>query len=139
MKKSINLKKIAIFLVAMLLLVTTFSLNAKAENLPTPRWTYIANIGGGIIGEAPATAGGNVTLHGTTNKATMTATLQKYNSGWSNVTSWYGEGYGSAEAVGSYTMTRGTYRVRLYVAVYSPGGTLLESTTVYTGEQSFRN
>ena len=139
MKKCIDLKKIAFALVVMLLLITGFSLNAKAESLPTPRWTYIANIGGGIIGESPANVGGDVTLRGTSNKAAVTATLQKYNGGWENVTSWYAEGYGTVEASGDYTMTRGTYRVRLYVAVYSPGGTLLESTTVYTGEQSFRN
>ena len=139
MKKCIDLKKIAIVLATMLLLVTGFSMNAKAESLPTPRWTYIADIGGGIIGSSPANVGGNVTLHGTSNKAAMTATLQKYNGGWENVTSWYAEGYGTVEASGSYTMTRGTYRIRLYVAVYSPSGKLLESTTVYTGEQSFRN
>lgn len=112
---------------------------AEEHQAPTPRWSYIASIGGNIEKKIFSyEVSADVFLHDYKNKANITATLQSYHSGWSDINTWTGSGTGAAGCSGSKALGVGTYRVKISVSAYSPTGSFLESTTVYTDEYSVR-
>ena len=69
------------------------------------------------------------------NVAELEATVQRYNGGWYNTSyKWSSSSNGGAGVEEYIYLNTGTYRMRLVIKAYSPSGTLLEETTLYTGE-----
>ena len=99
-----------------------------------PRWTHIALIAADVTSDS---IDGTVGLYDADNYATISLTLQKYNSGWHDQGTWSGSAYGVASASGDLNLPRGTYRIKIDVTVRSsPAGSILETTTIYTEEKS---
>ena len=132
------------FLVICVVLFSSISPVAFASddwqsNFKLPKWTYITYVGGGVLQETDSLgrhkAGGDVILRHYDNIAEIEATVQRYNGGWHNTSyKWSARGNSGAGVSEYIYLNTGTYRVRLVIKVYSPSGTLLEETTLYTGE-----
>jgi len=109
------------------------------ETLPSPRWAYISSISTGFQETSTSGryfVGADVVLSSSHNSAKITSTLQKYNSGWKDTSySWSGSGTAVAEATGYVTLSRGDYRIKIDVEVYSSSGEKLESITTYSNDK----
>lgn len=143
MKKTVSSsKKIFTFIVFMLLLsclsINTFASGTFGQYLPLPKWTYISLVSGGVEAadsDGKHMVGGEVLLRDFNNRATIEATVQRFNREWLNTSySWSASGTGLASVIERVYLNTGTYRMRLIIKVYSPSNVLLEETTLYTGE-----
>ena len=109
-----------------------------ANQLPLPKWTHITFVAGGVQdpdANGKYLVGGEVVLYDLDNRIDLTATVQKYNSGWKDTSnSWSASDYGIASVAERVYLSDGLYRMKLVMKVYSPSGALLESTVLYTGE-----
>lgn len=141
-KVAFSFKKASIFVVFMFLLsclsITAFASETFSEYLPLPKWTYISLVSGGVEAadsDGKHMVGGEVLLKDFNNKATIEATVQRFNREWFNTSySWSASGTGLASVIERVYLNTGTYRMRLIIKVYSPSNVLLEETTLYTGE-----
>lgn len=143
MTKKITFRGIS-FLIAFILLFSSISAPVFAEdewqtNFKLPKWTYILYVGGGVLQTTDSSGrhkvGGSVILRNYDNIATLEATVQRYNGDWYNTSyKWSSRDNGGAGVEEYIYLNTGTYRMRLVIKVYSPSGTLLEETTLYTGE-----
>ena len=109
-----------------------------AYQLPLPKWTYISYVAGGVQdpdSNGRYLVGGEVVLYDPDNRIDLTATVQKYNAGWKDTDySWSSSDYGLGTVAKRVYLSEGRYRMKLAMKVYSPSGTLLESTVLHTGE-----
>lgn len=97
-------------------------------------YTYLANAWAGLTptgrGWYDVTGGAGSTY--ATMNIKVTVTLQKMAlGGWQNIATWAGSGSFSASAGGSrYIASSGTYRTKMYAAIYNEDGTFGEDVTV---------
>lgn len=143
MEKVLFSFKKVLALVVCILLFSCLSINVFASEtfgqyLPLPKWTYISLVSGGVEAagsDGKHMVGGEVLLRDHDNKATIEATVQRFNGEWYNTSySWSASGTGLASVIERVYLNTGTYRMRLIIKVYSPSNVLLEETTLYTGE-----
>lgn len=103
-----------------------------------PKWTHITFVAGGVQdpdSNGRYLVGGDVVLYDPDNRIDLTATVQKYNSGWKDTGySWSSSAYAVTGVAERVYLSKGRYRMKLAMKVYSPTGTLLEDTVLYTGE-----
>lgn len=129
-----------------LLLIATIycSISASATDtswlyqLGLPKWTHITFVAGGVQdpdSNGRYLVGGSVVLYDPDNRIDLTATVQKYNSGWKDTShSWTSSNYAATSVGERVYLSEGRYRMKLAMKVYSPTGVLLEDTVLYTGE-----
>lgn len=135
-----NLSVFLIFLIATVFLSSSVFVTDSpwTEQLPLPKWTHITFVAGGVQdpdANGKCLVGGEVVLYDPDNRIDLTATVQRYNSGWKDTSnSWSASDYGLATVAKRISLSDGLYRMKLVMKVYSPAGTLLESTVLYTGE-----
>lgn len=144
MEHSYSLSKkfssVFIFLILVVFLSNSvFAIDSPWNNpLPLPKWTHITFVAGGVQdpdANGRYLVGGEVALYDPDNRIDLTATVQKYNSGWKDtVNSWSASDYGLASVAKRVYLSEGRYRMKLVMKVYSPAGTLLEDTVLYTRE-----
>lgn len=142
-KKARTFKAFVFFVVCLMLFAnmsaTVFASDGWQTDFPLPKWTYINIVGGGVLKETDSsgrhTVGGEVLLRDYKNRAEISATVQSFNGDWYNTSyKWSDSGYGGAGVSEAIYLSRGTYRMRLIIKVYSPTNVLLEEATLYTDE-----
>ena len=143
MTKKITLRGISVLIACILLFITistpVFASDEWQANFKLPKWTHIVYVGGGVLETTDSSGrhkvGGDVILYDYDNIAELEATVQRYNGGWYNTSyKWSAKGNSGVGIAEYIYLNTGTYRMRLVIKVYSPSGTLLEETTLYTGE-----
>ena len=105
-----------------------------ASNEIQPHWTHIRGIDGGVTDNVLThTVAGSATAMDFSNTVSIIVTLQKFDSGWTDISHvWTSSGVGGASVSNDLWVGVGTYRVKIYVKILSPSGTILETETVYT-------
>lgn len=132
------MKKVLSILLCVVLLVTLGCTALAASDEIQPRWTHIRGIGGGVTDNVLThTVAGSATAMDFSNTVSIIVTLQKFNSGWTDTSYvWTSSGVGGAGVNNDLLLGTGTYRVKIYVKILSPSGTVLETETVYTTAHS---
>ncbi len=134
-------KKLSLILACILMLslaaLPAYAAGKDTNNPPIiqPRYTYLANAWAGLSpagGGWYTVTGGAGSTHATMN-IKVTVSIQKFDHGWQDLATWYGEGAFSASAGGSwYICTSGTYRTKMYAEIYKEDGTLGETETAFS-------
>ena len=135
------MKKFACILAAFCLIFSSASALSTADAVSSidtmPRYAYISMIGSNLsinsVGNASCTA--NVELYpGYKADVTMTLLKQSGESSWTSVKSWtgYASGVLGVDLNESYWVSRGSYIVKVVVAVKNSSGKTIETQTEYS-------
>ena len=147
MKRILRLKLIPILLVFMILLALPMSAGAKVWESHQAAITNSSSVGIATywdatsqifhdltIGGGSASTGVSYYTWNRTDKVYLTTTLEKMSGTTATaIKSWTGSGTGSAFTSGSYSVSSGSYRLKVTGTVYDHNGKHIETVTVYSG------
>lgn len=141
MNKKNTLKKSAILCFCMIITVFGSSVISYAADMDTPIWEepaepmeYISSYGGNlsINSSGVATVTGYIRGKSGVSDAYVKVTLQKQVSGtWSNLKAWDDQGGRNAAVEETYTVTGGTYRVKIYCSAGAEAKTFYSAAKTY--------
>ena len=135
------MKRIIVLMLALVLALTSFAMShAEESNVALKELHGIKYVDLTILSAALEISGNTASCSGTaktmvsTDTIKMTMYLQKQvSTGWSTAASWSKQGKKLVTLDKSKSgLSAGTYRVRLYIAVYDSNGTFVESANAYS-------
>ena len=135
------MKRIIVLMLTLVLALMPFATSyaeesdAASKELYSVKYVDLTRLSAVLgISEKTASCSGTAKTMVSTDTIKMTMYLQKQTStGWSSVASWSTQGKRLVTLDKSKSgLSAGTYRVRLYIAVYDSNGTFVESANAYS-------